>query len=76
MKRKRININIYDGITDSAAISFVSQIIEGGRISGNGKSYCYGTVSSSGIQCSAEVNKSGSDSFHVSKTDSGDIDGN
>ena len=76
MKRKRININIYDDITDSAAISFVSQIVGGGRISGNGKCYCYGTVSSSGIKCFAEVTKSGSDSFHVSKTEAGDIDGN
>lgn len=76
MRRKRLNINIYDGITDSAAISLISRVIEGGRISGNGKSYCYGTVSPSGIQCFAEVNKTGSDSFHVSKTGLGDIDGN
>jgi len=45
MSRRRIIINILDdSIDDLMAINRVQQVISGGKISGDGKSYCYGTV--------------------------------
>lgn len=39
-----MTIKIEDGIDDLTAVSLVKQVIERGKISGNGKSYCYLTM--------------------------------
>ena len=39
-----MTIKIEDGIDDLTAISLVKQVIEQGKISNNGNSYCYLTV--------------------------------
>ena len=39
-----MTIKIEDGIDDLTAISLVKQVIEQGKISNNGTSYCYLTV--------------------------------
>ena len=39
-----MTIKIEDGIDDLTAISLVRQVIEQGKISNNGTSYCYLTV--------------------------------
>jgi hypothetical protein len=39
----RIIINIEDGISDLEAVGRVQQVIEQGKISNDGQSYCYGT---------------------------------
>ena len=39
-----MTIKIEDGIDDLTAISLVKQVIERGKISNNGTSYCYLTV--------------------------------
>ena len=36
-----MTIKIEDGIDDLTAVSLVKQVIEQGKISNNGKSYCY-----------------------------------
>ena len=43
-KRKSMTIKIEDGIDDLTAISLVKQVIEQGKISNNGNSYCYLTL--------------------------------
>ena len=39
-----MTIKIEDGIDDLTAISLVKQVIEHGKISNNGNSYCYLTL--------------------------------
>ena len=39
-----MNIRIEDNISDLVAISLVKEVIEQGKISNNGTSYCYLTV--------------------------------
>ena len=39
-----MTIKIEDNIDDLTAISIVKQVIEQGKVSGNGKSYCYLTM--------------------------------
>lgn len=39
-----MTIKIEDNIDDLTAISLVKQIIEQGKVSGNGKGYCYLTM--------------------------------
>ena len=39
-----MTIKIEDGISDTVAISFVKEVIEQGKISNYGKSYCYLTL--------------------------------
>ena len=41
---KRITITIEDNIPDADALQCVMQVVEGGKISGNGKYYCYATM--------------------------------
>lgn len=40
---KRITITIEDDIADADALQCVMQVVEGGKISGYGKHYCYAT---------------------------------
>ena len=40
-----MTIKIEDNISDIVAISLVKEVIEQGKISNNGKSYCYLTLS-------------------------------
>lgn len=39
-----MTIKIEDGIDDLTAVSLVKKVIEQGKISGDGKSYCYLTL--------------------------------
>lgn len=40
----RIHLDIRDDITPSLALECVKRVIERGKISNNGKSYCYATT--------------------------------
>lgn len=54
--------------TDAEALEMVSQVVADGRVSANGKSYCYLTVFTrhdGNFGVSAILNKSGSDTFKV-----------
>lgn len=43
--KRRINIEVYDeSLALDSAVRAVAKVIEGGRVSGDGKSFCYGTV--------------------------------
>ena len=44
LNSKLMTIKIEDGIDDLTAISLVKQVIEQGKISNNGNSYCYLTL--------------------------------
>ena len=44
MSKDSIIIKNRSHLDDRAALDLVSEVIKGGRISGNGKSYCYATV--------------------------------
>lgn len=48
-KANNMTIKIEDNIPDIVAISLVKQVIEQGKISNNGTSYCYLTVFEGGI---------------------------
>lgn len=41
---KRITITVEDNITDADALQCVMQVVDGGKISGDGKYYCYATM--------------------------------
>lgn len=41
---KRITITIEDNIADADALQCVMRVVEGGKISGSGKYYCYATI--------------------------------
>lgn len=41
---KRITITIEDNIADADAIQCVMQVVDGGKISGDGKYYCYASI--------------------------------
>lgn len=41
---KRITITIEDNIADADVLQCVMQVVEGGKISGDGKYYCYATM--------------------------------
>ena len=43
-RRNEMTIKIEDNISDLVAISLVKEVIEQGKISNNGTSYCYLTV--------------------------------
>lgn len=40
---KRITISVEDNIADADALQLALQVVGGGKISGNGKHYCYAT---------------------------------
>ena len=44
LNNKLMTIKIEDGIDDLTAVSLVKQVIEQGKISDNGNSYCYLTM--------------------------------
>lgn len=41
---KRITITVEDNIADADALQCVMQVVDGGKISGDGKYYCYATL--------------------------------
>lgn len=41
---RKITITIEDNIADADALQCVMQVVEGGKISGEGKYYCYATM--------------------------------
>lgn len=65
----RLIIDIQDGISPHVALQCVERVINGGRISGNGKSYCYASsfITSEGdVWVYCHDNKK-SDKFFVEK---------
>lgn len=63
----RVIINNRSKLSDGIALGFVMRIIEGGRISNNGKQYCYlSTFKIGNIQYDVATDlRKGSDSFTV-----------
>lgn len=64
----RIIINYDDDITEQNAIYYVDAVISMGRCSGlNEESYCYVSQFKDGTVVFADVTKSGTDVFRISK---------
>ena len=61
----RIIVNIEDGIDNIEALKHVGMVISDGRISDNGKCYCYCTVFKNGPEVYANRTKGGTDVFKV-----------
>lgn len=53
-------------LNDDSAVTYVMAVLRNGRISEEGKSYCYGTVWQNGVQVFARRNKK-SDTFYVTQ---------
>ena len=60
----KVIINIEDGVDIRDAMQCVSLVIERGRVSGNGKRFCWATVFSDGLTVVTN-NRTKSDSFTV-----------
>lgn len=67
----KIHIDIRDDIDPIDALIRVKHVIEGGRISGNGKYYCYLTTWKDGINVSINLYRK-SDCFVVWRSKKGD----
>ena len=63
----KLLVKIEEGIDPTLALDSVKQVIAEGRISNNGKQYCYLTVFVSGIVVATDLSKSGTDIFNVCK---------
>lgn len=65
---EKIIIRVYDGIPVSEAILMVHRVIHEGRISNDGKAYCYLTAFNGGdITVGATNNSESSDTFKIYK---------
>lgn len=66
MRGRRILITINDeNMSDFDALMSVTAVIQGGRISGDGKSYCYCSIWDNGDTVYSEKLESGTDKFFV-----------
>lgn len=67
-------IDIEQGITPNVAMECVSHVIRGGRVSDEGKSYCYLTIfeTTEGIICVRAYKNKKSIGFSVTKYESKD----
>jgi hypothetical protein len=65
MKTRRVNIQVYGDIEIEEAMRRVVNIVNMGRISENGRSYCGATVYQSGIVVAAGITRRGHDWFRV-----------
>lgn len=71
MAKKRITITIEDNIPDGDALQCVMQIVDMGKISGNGKFYCASTLlqhpkyPNSIVVYTSTRTKENNSSFHV-----------
>lgn len=72
---KRIIINVDEGIDPERAIGMVFQVMGMGRVSKNGKQYCYVSTFSGGHVVYSNVTKNGSDVFFVAMDRSDADDG-
>lgn len=61
----KLLVKIEEGIDPAIALDAVKRVIGEGRISNNGKQYCYLTVFVSGIVVATDLSKTGTDIFHV-----------
>ena len=63
---KKIIIRNTSDLDDLQALAFVSEVVSDGKISANGKAYCYMTTFGD-ITVYADVHKSGTNTFRVIK---------
>lgn len=62
-----ITIKADIGIDDASAMYYVLQVIQDGRVSNDGKEYCYASTFSNGVKVYAHQTKAGNDVFRVAK---------
>lgn len=63
-KNRRITINVSPGVSEIEALQAVGLVVNGGRVSDDGKSYCYVTRFARVI-VEAAVTRAGNDTFWV-----------
>lgn len=63
----RVIVN-YHEVTPDEALAHVRLVIELGRISNNGKQYCYATSFNDGVLVFADQTRTGTDTFTVQPT--------
>lgn len=63
----RINITVKDNISISDALTYVHAVVIQGKISNDGKNYCWATGFKDGVFVYARKTKAGNDSFLVYK---------
>ena len=57
----------YDGVSDVDALLYVKQVVSKGRISNDGKQYCYCTLFNNDAEVYADKTARGTDTFMVRK---------
>ena len=68
---KKIIINNHTDLSDLDVLDFISEVVILGKISNEGKSYCYLTSYKSGVVITARHHdKSGNNTFHITKDNS------
>jgi len=55
----------YDGVSDVDALMYVKQVVSKGRISNDGKQYCYCTLFNNDAEVYADRTATGTDTFYV-----------
>ena len=63
--KRRVTIQIFDGVTDERAAEVLLGVIRNGRISADGACYCYASTFSDGVVVVAHRTRAGGDGFHV-----------
>lgn len=65
--KRRITIQVFDGVTDELAIARVADVIRGGRISvsAHGACYCYASRFADNVVVVAHRTRAGGDGFHI-----------
>lgn len=63
--KRRITLQIFDGIDDERAIEALLGVIRSGRISADGACYCYASTFGDGVVVVAHRTRAGGDGFHV-----------
>jgi hypothetical protein len=66
--RRRLIVNIEDeDITDQFAMSMVKSVVTMGKISNDGKSYCYATTFGHGEYAVEAISRANGETFYVRK---------
>jgi len=63
--KRRITVQILDGVTDERAAEVLLGVIRNGRISADGACYCYASRFADGVVVVAHRTRAGGDGFQV-----------
>ncbi|WP_241473792.1 hypothetical protein [Mycolicibacterium neoaurum] len=75
MNKRRIIINIESDVSDWEALLKVARVVEAGKISANGGSYCYATTFNRLVITTDKPNSNGTIRFNVLPREAGGAGG-